>query len=907
MDSSTPLTDDLFGAFLKCPYKAYLKLRGETGERSDYERTQCRRSAEYRVAATSYLLAKLTGAAVIQSPPSLPDAIQSGVSLITDTVASDGGETCRLDALENLGDKAVPMYRPILFVRREKVTVEDRFLLGFGASILGRLQGTTPEVGKIVHGSEFKQSRVELVTLAGSVGETVRQLRDLTGAKEPPPLTLNKHCGECEFRRRCRAAAVEKDDLSLLGGLSSKSIASLHQRGIFTVTQYSHTFRPRRIKRAASRKHDQSLQALAIREHTIYVAQRPEFPRDKTALYLDVEGLPDEGWDYLIGLTISGGQNHHLSFWADNQAEEAAIRASFLAAVEQINDFVLFHYGSYEARFVDRMETRYGGNPDLIARLRASMINVLSLIYSRVYFPVHSNDLKSVAGCLGFRWTDPESSGLQSIAWRLEWEVRREESFKRSLLTYNQEDCAALERVVGMLASLGSECSAVEGGPRVSGMEDVGSPYRHRFGATRFALPEFARITKCAYFDYQRDKVLCRTSPGVKKIRRRKRRPKERKWKVNCEIECGIPTACQHCGSQGFDQHSRHRKLVVDLRPFRGGLKRWVTAYKVKRYRCRKCLNTQLPEDYLTAAKDKLGDRLCGWVAYAWISLRQSDDSIVQALKDLFDIPICEASVVRLRRRAAERYRRSHDSLMASLRSSPVAHADETKVETKGPPGNGYVWVFANPTTALYVYSPTRDGAIVEQTLAGFRGVLVSDFYAVYDSLDCPQQKCLIHLIRDFNDDLLSHPFDEELKQQAARFTVLLQSVVATIDRYGLRQYHLNKHRRDVERFFEAESRAAYESEIARHYQLRLLKYRGKLFTFLDYDGIPWNNNNAENAIKQFASRRQTFRTPFTEAGIRDYLLMLSIYQTLRYRNANFWRFLLSGETDIEAFAGPRR
>jgi hypothetical protein len=118
----------------------------------------------------------------------------------------------------------------------------------------------------------------------------------------------------------------------------------------------------------------------------------------------------------------------------------------------------------------------------------------------------------------------------------------------------------------------------------------------------------------------------------------------------------------------------------------------------------------------------------------------------------------------------------------------------------KGAIGDGYVWAFANPQTVVYVYSPTRDGDVVRNALAGFKGVLVSDFYAAYDSLDCPQQKCLIHLIRDFNDDLLSHPFDEELKQMAARFTAVLQAVIQTIDRYGLKKYHLHKHRKDVDR-----------------------------------------------------------------------------------------------------------
>jgi len=38
-----------------------------------------------------------------------------------------------------------------------------------------------------------------------------------------------------------------------------------------------------------------------------------------------------------------------------------------------------------------------------------------------------------------------------------------------------------------------------------------------------------------------------------------------------------------------------------------------------------------------------------------------------------------------------------------------------------------------------------------------------SDFYAAYDGIQCPQQKCLIHLIRDLNDALLKYPFDEDI------------------------------------------------------------------------------------------------------------------------------------------------
>jgi hypothetical protein len=67
---------------------------------------------------------------------------------------------------------------------------------------------------------------------------------------------------------------------------------------------------------------------------------------------------------------------------------------------------------------------------------------------------------------------------------------------------------------------------------------------------------------------------------------------------------------------------------------------------------------------------------------------------------------------------------------------------------TKGADKRGYVWVFASPEAA--VYAPTREGDTVRETLAGFKGVLVSDFYAAYDAMDCQQQKCLVHLVRDF-------------------------------------------------------------------------------------------------------------------------------------------------------------
>jgi hypothetical protein len=71
----------------------------------------------------------------------------------------------------------------------------------------------------------------------------------------------------------------------------------------------------------------------------------------------------------------------------------------------------------------------------------------------------------------------------------------------------------------------------------------------------------------------------------------------------------------------------------------------------------------------------------------------------------------------------------------------------------------------------------------------------------------------------------------------------------------------------------------------------------------LDHDGVPWNSNNAENAVKRFVSRRKMIGASFNEKGLRDYLVFLSIYQTCRNKHLSFLRFLRSEGLDLDLFA----
>jgi hypothetical protein len=242
-----------------------------------------------------------------------------------------------------------------------------------------------------------------------------------------------------------------------------------------------------------------------------------------------------------------------------------------------------------------------------------------------------------------------------------------------------------------------------------------------------------------------------------------------------------------------------------------------------------------------------------------------------------------------------------HPGILKKIIQGNIVHIDETQISIKGQ--IGYVWVFTNMEEVYFLYRPTREGQFLEGLLKGFNGVLISDFYAAYDSIECPQQKCLIHLIRDLNDDLLANPFNEEYKAMASLFTRVLGLIIDTIEKYGLKRRNLNKHKKTVNNFFDTINCARYETELAQKYQKRFKKNQDKLFTFLYYDGVPWNNNNAEHAIKYFADYRKRIDFQITETGLINYLILLSIYQTCRYKGLNFMNFLVSKEKNIERFA----
>ena len=122
-----------------------------------------------------------------------------------------------------------------------------------------------------------------------------------------------------------------------------------------------------------------------------------------------------------------------------------------------------------------------------------------------------------------------------------------------------------------------------------------------------------------------------------------------------------------------------------------------------------------------------------------------------------------------------------------------------------------------------------------------------------------------------------------------------------------LRARYLQKYKPAVGRFYNALLQRERTTDVAAGYQRRFERNRDRLFTFLDHDGVPWNNNNAEHAIKAFVRLRNIIGGTSTAKGLHEYLILLSISETCRNKGVRFFDFLLSGERDIDVFASRRR
>ena len=656
-----------------------MKSKGEVGEVVDYEAIQTEADARFREAAIERLLRSHTESQVSREPASLRLAVKEGARLILGARVEAQGMALRFDVLERLvdrDDERRSVYVPLQFSHRNKLTREDSLVAAFHGIVLAEALGQPVPFVKVVHGPGFSVSKIKLVGPTGTTRlfkearQSLDRLRKQIESTSPPLMILNSHCSSCEFRDRCRAEAVNRDDLSLLRGMSEKEILAQRKHGINTVTQFACTFRPKSVgtkRKKPFKTHLHALQALAVRDKKVYVVRAPEIPAKTTRVFFDVEGIPDRDFYYLVGLVVEAdGQCSAHSFWADDETQEQAIWVKLLDLLRVLGDFTLFHYGAYEKAYIKKMLRKYP-SPDtpFPGTLDWALFNVLGAIRTNVYFPAYSNGLKDIASFLGVTWTGKVRSGIECLAARLRWEESKDSVIKEEILDYNRQDCLAVQRVAHILHLLGSPEATTT--PLVQLASEIRVDSHGRFGKVAFAVPEMSFINKCARFNYQRDKVLVRTDPAVRASVRRKRARARPIRRANLEIRCDPPVHCPDCGATQITslRSKSHSKLIYDLKFTRTGVKRCAIRYYSQRSQCQRCGKTFYSDRY--PKEQKTGHALESWAVYQHVALRQSFADIALSIDDIFGYYYSGGVGQRAQTRLAKVYRVTVDRMLDQL------------------------------------------------------------------------------------------------------------------------------------------------------------------------------------------------------------------------------------------------
>ncbi len=909
-------TQDLFQAYLKCPTKCYLRAIGEQASGNPYPEWVRDHNEVYRSEAATSLSGKFSKQEVVVDQSHVAQLKAAKWRLAINPMVQGRKVAAQLHAIERVPAERpgkMSQFIPIRFVAFNKIAKDDRLAVTFDALALANVLGRAISKSKIIHGEDRAFLNVNIARFESEVRNITDKVAALVANPSPPDLVLIRHCVECEFRDQCRKKAVEKDDLSLLAGMSPKERKRLHRKGIFTVTQYSYTFRPRRPRKRSStrpEKYHPALKALAIREEKIHIVGDPQIAIDATPVCFDVEGLPDRDFFYLIGGIVKTAKGcEPFSFWADNSGDERIIWTSFLSLLSRVPNPILVHYGSFDSAFLKRMCSRYGipaAHDASVRRVLQQPFNLLSFIFGHIYFPTYSNGLKEIGKLIGAKWQSPDASGIQSVVWRYEWQQTRSDHLKAKLIAYNRDDCQAVYLLLSELQLIGKTAAS---------RGDVDFAYAPKRRATEEGAAihgSFKAILASAYSDYAQNRIRIRKrkekdQPGASGRPKRASPINARDFGVKHAriVSVAAKRKCRIDKATLMPSEQSAGHTIIDLSFNRRGCTKVVTTYVGKLARCPLCDLAYLPPTIQRLQQQIFGNGFAAWVAYQRVSLRLPLGVIAKATVDLFSIHLHSSTAAFLVSRVASDHQQTERLLWRQLLRSSVLHIDETKINIRG--HIQYVWVFTDGKHVGFRLTITRETAFLQELLAGYEGTLVSDFYPGYDSIPCRQQKCLVHLIRDLNDDLWQNPFTVEFEHFVASFRDLLVPILDDVERFGLKRRHLHKHQEAVERFYQRSiTTLAPTCELIAKYQKRFIHYKQSLFQFLDCDEVPWHNNAAERAIRHFAVQRKISGYFFSK-GATEYLRLLGIAQTCRFQEKSFLHFLLSDCTDVDAFKEPKR
>lgn len=355
----------------------------------------------------------------------------------------------------------------------------------------------------------------------------------------------------------------------------------------------------------------------------------------------------------------------------------------------------------------------------------------------------------------------------------------------------------------------------------------------------------------------------------------RRKTPVEIKEKLDHRLD-----VCPCCGGE-LQKCNRTRTRIIEDIP--GKITPVVTEHVIHRDYCAKCKKHVEPvvPDAMPGAT--LGHHVIALSSWFHYGLGVTIGRVRDILASHLHTEITAGGLLGGWNRLAAALSPWYEQIGSEARTGAVLHADETGWRVDG--GTQWLWCFCNPDTCYYMIDESRGSPALKKFFTeAFKGVLVTDFWAAYDSVGAGDyQKCLPHLLRDiikvdeYNQDVEWKNFSRQLKRLIHDGIRLRKRPDFTREKYASRVLLIDKRLNKL-------GDASYDDPDASRLGKRISKYRDQLFTFLDFPEVPSNNNHDERQIRVAVIMRKNSLCNRSENGAKTQGLLMSIYRTLKLR-----------------------
>lgn len=338
---------------------------------------------------------------------------------------------------------------------------------------------------------------------------------------------------------------------------------------------------------------------------------------------------------------------------------------------------------------------------------------------------------------------------------------------------------------------------------------------------------------------------------------------------------------CPDCGGRlkrCQETRTRYTEDIPDIQPE-------VTEHTIHRDWCPQCRKKVEPPVAAALPGSTLGLRvlvLSAWLHYA---LGNTLSQIVEVFNFHLQLKITEGGLVQMWYRLQEILFAWYEQIREEALQSAVLHGDETGWRIDGK--TNWLWCFSNQALTYFMIDRSRGSpALAKFFLEEFAGTLVTDFWGAYNAVVCAaRQTCLVHLLRELEQtDQYKSP-GEHWPVFAKKLRRLLGDAIRLWRRKGELTAEAYDSRRERLHARLAEMiDADWQDAHARRLIKRLRRHQNDLLTFLDQDGVPFDNNLAERSIRPAVILRKNSYGNRGQRGADCQAVFMSVFRTLKQR-----------------------